>query len=107
MGWSGYMYIPRSAQRVQLLRAFAICSWRGSLVVSLETRELCERRMRWSASGAKWIRKARSSRASRHRNGLGLGFKHWFHREDIGGKWLKPDSGWSGTESKFAVGGRN
>jgi hypothetical protein len=84
MGWSGYMYIPHRAQRVKLLREFRdLLVDGGPLLVSFETRELCERRMRWSARGANWIRKTRGAEPVAVGDRLDLGFKHWFNREDI------------------------
>ena len=84
MGWSGYMYIPQRAQRVKLLRDFCdLLVDGGPLLVSFETREFCERRMRWSARGANWIRKARGAEPVAAGDRLDLGFKHWFNREDI------------------------
>lgn len=87
MGWSGYMYIPRRAQRVKLLRDFRDLLAEGApLLVSFETRDHCERRMRWSARGANWIRKIRGAEPVAVGDRLDLGFKHWFNREDIAGE---------------------
>jgi hypothetical protein len=84
MGWSGYMYIPQRAQRVKLLRDFRdVLVDGGPLLVSFETRELCERRMRWSARAANWIRKTRGAEPVAVGDRLDLGFKHWFNRVDI------------------------
>jgi hypothetical protein len=87
MGWSGYMYIPRRTQRVKLLHDFRdLLVEGGPLLVSFQTREHCERRMRWSARGANWIRKARGAEPVTVGDRLDLGFKHWFNREDIAGE---------------------
>lgn len=84
MGWSGYMYIPLRAQRVKLLRDFgALLNDGGPLLLSFETRELCERRMHWSARAANWIRKLRGAEPVAVGDRLDLGFKHWFNRQDI------------------------
>jgi hypothetical protein len=84
MGWSGYMYIPLRAQRVKLLRDFrSLLVDRGPLLISFETREACERRMRWSAQAANWIRKVRRAEPVSVGDRLDLGFKHWFNREDV------------------------
>ncbi len=84
MGWSGYMYVPRRAQRVQLLKDFRRVLRPGApLLLSFQTREPFERRMRWSARGANWIRKIRGVPRVIPGDCLENGFKHWFNREDI------------------------
>ncbi len=84
MGWSGYMYIPSRGQRVKLLRDFRDLLVDGApLLLSFETRETCEQRMRWSARAANWIRKARGARPIAVGDRLDFGFKHWFNRQDI------------------------
>jgi hypothetical protein len=84
MGWSGYMYIPQRAHRVKLLRDFRdLLVAGGPLLVSFETREPFDRRMRWSARAANWIRKARGAEPVAVGDRLDLGFKHWFNRDDI------------------------
>ena len=119
MGWSGYMYIPRRAQRVTLLRGFRdLLVPGGPLLVSFETRELCERRMHWSARGANWIRRIRGAEPVAVGDRLDLGFKHWFNREDIAGEmaeaglkmeWYSFDGyGWAiGTNPKQPVTSRD
>ena len=87
MGWSGYMYIPRRAQRVKLLRDFRdLLIAGGPLLVSFQTREMCERRMLWSARTANWIRKIRGAELVAVGDRLDLGFKHWFNFDDIAGE---------------------
>jgi hypothetical protein len=87
MGWSGYMYIPRRAQRVKLLRDFRDLLAEGApLLISFQTREQCERRMQWSARGANWIRKLRRAEPVAVGDRLDSGFKHWFNRQDIAGE---------------------
>lgn len=87
MGWSGYMYIPRRAQRVKLLRNFrGLLVEGGAILLSFQTREHYERRMRWSARGANWIRNIRGVEPVAIGDRLDVGFKHWFSREDIDGE---------------------
>ena len=84
MGWSGYMYIPQRAQRIQLLRDFRNLLRPGApLLLSFQTRELIERRMYWSARVGNWIRKVRGAEPVSPGDCLEHGFKHWFNRADI------------------------
>jgi hypothetical protein len=86
-GWSGYMYIPRRAQRLKPLRDFrGLLVEGGPLLLSFQTRELCERRMDWSTRAANWIRKIRGVEPVVVGDRLDSGFKHWFNREDISGE---------------------
>lgn len=87
MGWSGYMYIPLRAQRVKLLVDFRdLLVEGGPLLLSFQTRELCERRMHWSARAANWIRKIRGAEPVAVGDRLDSGFKHWFNFDDIAGE---------------------
>lgn len=84
MGWSGYMYIPLRTQRVQLLQGFRLLLRSGApLLLSYKPRYRYERRMRWSARGANWIRKIRGVPLVAPGDLLSNGFEHWFNREDI------------------------
>lgn len=106
MGWSGYMYIPHRAQRVRLLQDFRQLLRPGApVLLSFQTREHCERRMAWSATGANWIRRVRRVPPVSPGDCLDRGFKHWFNREEVFGElaaadlrpaWYSVDSyGWA------------
>jgi hypothetical protein len=87
MGWSGYMYIPRRAQRVKLLQDFrGILRPGGPILISFETREYVERRMVAAARGANWIRRVRGAEPVAVGDRLDNGFKHWFNRGDVVGE---------------------